>query len=433
MDLLDCGHAAVVAPRMMCRHLLVPEGEIPHVRAFTGDGIAYDLWCLDCAEAGTADLIVACEGCVDRFVDDPWDWRGWHGEPEIRRRPEQIDATVTVSRLPFTPLDIAPLDAHPGQWLLLRSHEVVRWHAESGGEISRGRIRLPKVVGQGYFSGRPPVPRLHASPDGRFCAVVNDYDRHGAVFDLRTGRRTMHLDRGDYYPGTTPFPCAFITLDGRTLLVHGTAWNRLDMSDPATGELLTARDFPVEEGRRAPEHSLDYFHGRLHPSPDGRWIADDGWVWQPMGNTTVWATSAWLANPYESEDGDSYRRLCWRWDWILPMCWVGDRLAVSGLGDDEDQLPGVELFDPASGRGTGAFAGPTGELFASGDRLFSAAEGGLQIWDIGTGELLGEIPGFVPAHHHRGTDELAALSGAELLRWRHPGAGEPAGPTITTA
>lgn len=176
--------------------------------------------------------------------------------------------------------------------------------------------------------------------DGRFAAVVNTRGRQGAVVDLQTGAVTMRLDRGDYRVEHSNFPAAFAEVDGRTVLVHGTDWNRLDASDPRTGELLTARAFaPYERGGPLPEHYLDYFHGGLAVSPDGRFVADNGWVWSPTGAVVAWDLHRWLReNPWESEDGPSRRPLCWRdYFWDGPLCWVdNDRLAVWGYGTDDE-------------------------------------------------------------------------------------------------
>src|SRR6185312_9664959 len=82
---------------------------------------------------------------------------------------------------------------------------------------------------------------LHASPDGDLAAVVEKRGRRGVVFDLRTAQLTMRLDRGDYHCEQTEFPVAFVETGTELRLVHGTDWNRLDVSDPRTGCLLTDR------------------------------------------------------------------------------------------------------------------------------------------------------------------------------------------------
>ncbi|WP_432902932.1 hypothetical protein ACQP1S_03515 [Micromonospora matsumotoense] len=40
-------------------------------RLLTGRGLALDLVCRECGEAGgSAALVVVCEGCVDRLIED---------------------------------------------------------------------------------------------------------------------------------------------------------------------------------------------------------------------------------------------------------------------------------------------------------------------------------------------------------------------------
>src|SRR5436853_2875776 len=94
----------------------------------------------------------------------------------------------------------------------------------------------------------------------------------------------MYISREIYHSEHCPFPLAFVQHNTKWLLIHATQWNRLDVSDPATGELLTVRPSPqLEADKSRPEHDLEYFHATVLPSPEGRWIADNGWGWQPIG------------------------------------------------------------------------------------------------------------------------------------------------------
>jgi hypothetical protein len=235
----------------------------------------------------------------------------------------------------------------------------------------------------------------------------------------------MRLDGGWYRPDTVPFSIGFVVHDDRTLLVHRTAWNRLDVSDPAGGELLTSRGpTAYGKGEPRPAHYLDYFHGALSISPGGRWVLDDGWVWAPVGVPTVWDLRSWMTgNVWESEDGPSRRWICQRdYAWDRPTCWLGeDLLAISGIGDDDEaMLTGVELFDVARNVRVGAFAGPDGALFEADGQLLAAAPDGLQRWDPATGELTGTVPGFVPTHQHP-AGELVSVADGVLRRWNWRG------------
>jgi hypothetical protein len=255
---------------------------------------------------------------------------------------------------------------------------------------------------------------LVLSPAGDLAAVAQTYGVQGRVFDLPTGRALAPLVRGDDCAHVSPFPLAFVDYDGRTLLIHGTDWNRLDISDPRAGTRLTVRPSPTSH--RDPTyddpHYIDYFHGRLAISPDYSWIADDGWVWHPMGEVVTWSLADWLArNVWESEDGPSRRDLCWGDYWDQPLCWLDDRtLAVWGRGGRDRSEPEVRIFDVPAGTELHRFTGPYGSLFF--DRyLFScSSRSGTAVWDVASGELLHQDPTCRPTHYHPGTGQFLALN-----------------------
>jgi hypothetical protein len=434
VEVLPCGHVAHQGARLLCQHLLDERAdELETFWVLRGVGVEYDLCCTDCAAAGGyRELVPACEGCVAR-ADDPWSVIGVIGEPEIRRRPEPVDTTLARVRLPVPPLDVAAVDDCPGEWLLLTPEHVLRWSARTAEVTARCKISLPSSgperkislpsSGPERKSGKPPLYRIHASPGGEFAVIAVDYRQYGTVIDLARGRVAMTLDRGSYHVEQTPFPVAFLRVDGQLLLAHATAWNRVDLSDPATGVTLTPRQFQAAE-RQRPAHYLDYFYGALYPAPDGSLIATDGWVWHPMGVPRVWDARRWRQDyVYEAEDGisaRSLRQVVSYWD--HPMCWLdGTRLAVSGLGvDDLTMIRGVEIYDAGSGACLASFAGPAGQLYCAGDRLYSSSPGGVHIWDIQTGANTGTVTGFVPTRYHPGSRELAAVEDDVLATWSMP-------------
>jgi hypothetical protein len=242
----------------------------------------------------------------------------------------------------------------------------------------------------------------------------------------------MVLDGGDYLPETVPFSLTFAEVRGHTILVHRTDWNRLDISDPATGKLLTARGpTSYRQGEQQPEHYLDFFHGALHVSPGSKRILDDGWVWHPIGVLTTWCIEPWLSeNAWESEDGPTKVDVCASDDWDQGSTWIDDqRLAISRLGEeDENMSAGARVFDASSvgpphpnwrgqwARELIAFPGPSGTFLSDGTWLFSSDPGGLSRWDPGTGELTGQIPGFEAKWYHRGARELAQIAEQTLVR-----------------
>jgi hypothetical protein len=430
---LPCGHVAHAGPSRLCPHLIGDEPAEEYVALLTGVGIEHDMCCFECdlatARGHQPLLLEACEGCVARLEDDMWALQGWRGTPSVLERPEPVDATVMdvqIRRGLGAVVDLAPvIDGTQPVWIVLtHSGWLARLDAGSGHWDPIARSTLPDKP-EHASRGAKARRRLHVSPRGDVAAIVHDYGRHGQVVDLRSGKVTMQLDGGDYHPETVPFSLCFTGFGARTVMVHRSGWNRLDVSDPQTGELLIARESKKSEAARAPDHRLDYFHGRLHISPDGRWVADDGWVWHPVGIPRLWDVHRWLnVNPWESEDGPSVRSLCDRiYHWDSPMCWVADDLlAISGIGSDHEMLlPGVRIFNAGTGLELIRIGGPRGALFAQHGRLFSVAPEGLEIWDPYTGERTATVPGFAPTHHHPGAGELMCVrDDRHLIRWRIP-------------
>jgi hypothetical protein len=141
------------------------------------------------------------------------------------------------------------------------------------------------------------------------------------------------------------------------------------------------------------------------PSPDHEYLAEDGWVWHPLGMVMAWSLRRWLGgNVWESEDGPSKKVLCHRnYFWDGPLCWLGPRrLTVWGQGDDEQELvPAVRIFDVTTGQEERWFSGPKGELFFD-ELLFSCdKEEGTAVWDDATGERILHDGDVRPLRYHR--------------------------------
>lgn len=298
------------------------------------------------------------------------------------------------------------------------------------------RAKVPSEVTGDSFAGHTLTTRLHASRDGEFAAVLNDYGRHGQVIDLRSGKTTLRLDGGDYHPETVPFSFTFAIWQGQSVVIHRTAWNRLDISDASTRGLLSDRDrTSYRSGEQRPQHYLDYFHGALYLSPDGAYILDDGWVWHPVGIPVVWSVDRSLSeNIWESEDGPTKREVCARsYYWDHGIAWLDERtVAIGGIGDDDTEMvDGAHIFDITSTGAAGpkwrsdwswareisAFAGPAGKFFSDSKYLYSTGKDGLSRWDPKAGVRTGHIENFFPSCHHAGAGELVQLSGSALLRW----------------
>ena len=215
-----------------------------------------------------------------------------------------------------------------------------------------------------------------------------------------TGKVLFTFQRGEYHHEVSPFGVAFCEHVGRTLLIHATDWNRLDITDPRTGELLTQREpTSYKQGESRPEHYLDYFHGALYLSPDGAWIADDGWAWHPTGAVNWWSLTRWLSeNVWESEDVEPT-------DCFRPAV----RLFDVEAGTELRWFPG-----PQTSRNGCEFWEPTAP-FHNGwmvydDVLFTCSiEHGVSVWDIENGAWLCEDASFYPAAYQRRTKTFLTL------------------------
>jgi hypothetical protein len=331
-------------------------------------------------------------------------------------------------------LDFASIDqASHSEWILLTEDgSLIRLDADS---LAWKRVASSVLLAEADhepWNNQLLRERLHVSACGRFAAVVNDYGKRGLLIDLQRGVVTRVLNGGDYCPDTVPFSLAFVNVNGQARCIHRTDWNRLDISDAATGELLSERGpTQYKEGEPSPPHYLDYFHGALHVSPNGTYILSDGWVWHPVGVPTIWHVENWcLSNVWESENGPSKLDICERdYFWGHAICWVDEkRLAIGGIGDDDEKMiDGARIFDvtlpgtacPAlrSPLEIATIQGPAGLFFSDGMSLFSADPAGLSRWDIAANVRTGHIMDFNPTRHHRGTRELAQLIDGKLVRW----------------
>jgi hypothetical protein len=406
-----------------CCHLIV-HPDVDFCQHFIGKGV--DSWflcerCDSAAQEGVAVDVAEIEESTARHIRAAGYCDGISGAPTITERPGPTLGPISETTLVGPRLHA--LAAMPGRALLayneLQDIELLD-DAPKSGTIDR---RIVAHVGlEREFQPRPfrhPVsPRLIADPTGCFVAVVHDYGRFGAVVDLRNGRITMVLDGGDYHPNTVPFSACFVMHRGAPVLIHRTAWNRLEASDPATGRLMTERPSTVfERGQPQPEHYLDYFHGALLLSPSGTVVLDDGWIWHPFGDLTTFDVAAWLdRNPWETEDGDSLKSLLSRPDWDAGLVWVTDDLIALGhLFPPEHRGDGLGFLYRRSTGELSPIAGPTGRFFSDGVRLFTAGSDGLSVWNVDDGSRTSFLSGFSPTLQHSARGELIQLDGNRLL------------------
>jgi hypothetical protein len=408
---IACVHQDALETKLVCPHLADQGTDVDYVLWFPGQGRTYYLVCHDCAETikrGNT-LTALCQICW-RCYNELEEWGcqdGIVGQPEVFVHSTSFSIVKQHKDIPLSEriLDIQPVHTRQESVWIALTHEGNLVEMNLTTDIVTHLLHLP----DSKLKLDEDVD-LHVAPGGQYVAIANTHGQYGLVLDLEAGQVTMQLERDTYHIKHAHFPLAFFEDDQRLLLVHGTHWNRLDIADPRTGELLTERSFEVIPGQKRPKHYLDYFHGRLSVSPDQQWIVDDGWIWHPMGSVVAWNVRRWVQeNPWESEDGSSLLELCQRDGyWDGPLCWIDERIvAVWGYGNDADWLiPAVRLFDVVAEKESGWFAGPEGTLVYD-DYLFACSkQQGITAWDVATGERVLADTDFHPAHYHRGAKQF---------------------------
>jgi hypothetical protein len=255
------------------------------------------------------------------------------------------------------------------------------------------------------------------SSRGEYAAIANTRAKFGVVVDLLNGQITMELNRGDYDTGNqnSNFSLAFFSKNDRDLLIHATDWNRLDVSDPATGENLTIRNSP----KSGEKHYWDYFHASLQVSPDQKCVIDNGWVWHPYAALTSWDLNQWLEdNVWASEvmksDLPGFEGVGDR-----PLCWVDNQtFAVWGMeeleGEEGDRhsefYSDLGIYDISTGEIKKKIVDfPEGELIFD-TYLFSFSEDhGMAVYDIKTDEKIFEDENFKPLAYSKARKEFLSL------------------------
>jgi hypothetical protein len=442
--MLACGHESPPFGAPMCIHLRsCREPWISYIKWYTGADMYSEFLCNSCSKDREKGISVEvkpiCQTCFENAISEYLDLEGNRGKPGIRVRHETINCVLRDVALPENIgkiVDIAPVNCESESiWFLLSENgDITRFNADTREWAHTASSDVPLEPDHKQWGGHDLKRKLHVSSDGKFAAVVNDYGRHGQLVDLKSGKITLNLEGDNYHSNTVPFSFAFVDVRGRTVAIHRTSWNRLDVTDPSSGKLLTERG-PTKyvHADARPEHYLDFFHGALYASPSGTYIVDDGWVWHPVGVLAFWNIEKWISeNVWESEDGPTKKHLCARdYHWGDAVVWINESIvAIGGLGDDDiDIVSGARIFNIAlesnvgdryrgnRAREVNEFAGPAGFFFSDGVSLFSSDENGLSRWDITDGSRTGQVPSFRPTHHHRGAREFVQLDNLTLRRW----------------
>mgnify|MGYP000023474007 FL=1 len=409
---------------MSCEHL-ISEANEDYYRVWRSKGDHHHMVCEPCfehhygvdgaseepVEIDVSQLYEICEVCWGYLVQEHR-FYGSKGKLTV------LDAKPPCSfevedlgnwRLPFSlpeKLALAPCQDGKGCYMLDAEHNLwfvsedltflVFEHASSNVEFAKDWAMI-----------------AGPSPCGKYIAVCERRGSRGYVVGLDGGEVMMELDRGDYHPEQTDFPVVFFTHREETRVAHGTEWNRIDVSDPATGACLTEREPELgEDERPIDEHYIDFFHGPLHVSPDQKWIVTDGWVWQPVAVVSTWNLERWLEeNVWEAETGESRQDLggLVGEDWGWPLCFLdNDTVASWGIRSNLEQLemPGITLVSTKTWQEAGFIGADLHgchSLHPWEGNLVAASTNGVSVFSPQTGERLLHLPdvrsdAFCPEH-----------------------------------
>jgi hypothetical protein len=162
---------------------------------------------------------------------------------------------------------------------------------------------------------------------GNYLSITQKYGQNGVVLNLENPEFEKKLKRGDYCVEFCVFPIAFFQRENQIFLIHGTDWNRLDVTCLETDELKTERKVDYE----TKSNYFDYFHSSLSISPDEKYFTSNGWIWHPFGQITLYSIEEFL-NSYElSHKEIELTEKPFDSDWDRPLSWVDEKTLAIGF------------------------------------------------------------------------------------------------------
>lgn len=180
-----------------------------------------------------------------------------------------------------------------------------------------------------------------------YVCVTERFGLNCALVDLSSGAVKTFL-REDYHADVSSYSVGFLQYEGRTLFIHQTQWNRLDIIALQSGVNLTEREVYcrlVSEGYRdgtgkyinavfdKKNHS-DLFHSLLHVAPDSRNFLSNGWVWSPQDHMMVYNLNTFLSRFEPSGYTIDYYN---GYNWDRPCTFIdSDRFVIATDNNIED-------------------------------------------------------------------------------------------------
>lgn len=178
---------------------------------------------------------------------------------------------------------------------------------------------------------------------------------HAAVVNLDTGK-VLDFTREEYNSDVSSYSIAFFDRNGKSLLLHQTLWNRLDVTDLESGELLSKREvykkvlkngYKDESGHYVPrvteqKNYLDFFHSLLHMSPNYKNFLSSGWYWSPVDNIRCFSVDEFL---HSWEPGSFGIIHAHGYNWDRPCAFLDDDTFVIAADDCSTELDEEDLED----------------------------------------------------------------------------------------
>lgn len=165
-----------------------------------------------------------------------------------------------------------------------------------------------------------------------YICIVQDKGTSGIVLDLSNPNFHKRLKRGDYCVEHCSFPIAFYKKDNQTFLIHGTDWNRLDITCLETDELMTDRIVDYDSN----SNYFDYFHSSLLISPDAKHFTSNGWHWHPYGQIYCFSVAEFLQKFEISHKNIDLAEDCYSFDWDRPICWFDNNTLAIGFSKNTE-------------------------------------------------------------------------------------------------
>lgn len=165
---------------------------------------------------------------------------------------------------------------------------------------------------------------------GTFVAVVECRGLNGIVYRLDQPEWRMELSRKDYHCNNCTWGIGFFERDDKVHMIHATRWNGLDITCLESAQCLTSREIDYETQL----NYLDFFHSRLHISPDQKHFISNGWVWAPYDVMYLWSIDNFLKTFEKGHVNlSALERNGYNWD--RPCCFVDNETIAWGYNARE--------------------------------------------------------------------------------------------------